>query len=121
MRDIKFKIWDSEFEEFSDYHFNRTAFNNFIKTNTRFYLLQYTGLKDQQGKGDEIYEGDYFEQHGIKWFVEWQEDLCRFVLTTGFGYDSKNCVDLTCDEVFYLKIKGNKQELNKANSKQHNS
>lgn len=68
---------------------------------------QYTGIKDQQGNGYGIYEGDYFEQHGVKWFVEWQDDLCRFVLTTGFGYDSKNCVDLTCDEVYYLKIKGN--------------
>lgn len=72
-------------------------------------LMQFTGLKDQGGKGQDIYEGDYF-QTDKKWFVEWQEDLCRFVLTTGNGYDSKNCVDLTCDEVYYLKIAGNKYE-----------
>lgn len=70
---------------------------------------QYTGLRDQGGTGKFIYEGDYFETHK-KWFVEWQEDNCKYVLTTGKGYDSINCVDLTCDEVYYLKVKGNKHE-----------
>ena len=56
MREIKFKVWDKVNKIMVDMH----AMEYFAKTETRnqdrFELMQYTGLKDKNGK--EIYEGD---------------------------------------------------------------
>ncbi|MNL06119.1 YopX protein [compost metagenome] len=117
MRELKFRAYCNIGDENKMLYFTEGKYDNglwFEHTSNHIDeylspLMQFTGLKDQGGKGQDIYEGDCF-QTDKKWFVEWQEDLCRFVLTTGNGYDSKNCVDLTCDEVYYLKIAGNKYE-----------
>ena len=42
--------------------------------------------------------------------VEFIEDSCRYVLTTGKGYDTRNCIDLTCDTIFYHEVIGNIHE-----------
>ncbi len=62
-------------------------------------VSQFTGLTDKN-KID-IYQGDSFNIKGVKYTVVWQSDSCRYVLTTGFGYDTRNCFDLTCDSIFY--------------------
>lgn len=69
MRDIKFRAWNEVLEKMY-------SWNEFLNTNmkqtfiapesTAMILMQYTGLKDKNGK--EIYEGDivkakFFEKH----------------------------------------------------------
>jgi len=54
-REIKFKVWDTEFNEFTEYHKNRALVTEINKCD-RFVFLQFTGLHDKNGV--EIYEGD---------------------------------------------------------------
>ena len=55
MREIKFRVWKKNTNEmFYDVQ-NDYYFETFINSK-RFELMQYTGLKDKNGK--EIYEGD---------------------------------------------------------------
>ena len=84
MREIKFKAWDK---------LNKDMFNvesiNFqerrVYKNTVSYrkfedidLMQYTGLKDKNGK--EIYEGDIVTLHNGKYKVIFNTEEARFVL-----------------------------------------
>lgn len=65
MRDIKFRVWDKRwnkmiydvqdtFEE--NYTLGIDYFGQYLKNEDSFEVMQYTGLKDCNGK--EIYEGD---------------------------------------------------------------
>lgn len=73
-------------------------------------ISQFTGLKDVNET--EIYEGDTFSINGSTMFVEYIEDRCCYVLTTGYGYDTRNCKDLNCDTVYGLEITGNIHDKN---------
>ncbi|XRD24074.1 YopX family protein [Lysinibacillus fusiformis] len=54
MKEIKFRAWDKEFKRFSENVLNHTIAD--INFHTDYEWMQYTGLKDKNGK--EIYEGD---------------------------------------------------------------
>lgn len=68
MREIKFRIWDNEEKtmienkdiyslNFGEYiYFSSVSVGGFIWNDCDYQLMQYTGLKDKNGK--EIYEGD---------------------------------------------------------------
>ena len=92
MRDIKFRIWDTENNEMlkvqeldfePTFYGGRIAirpdqYNNYFDTEDMI-LMQYTGLKDKNGK--EIYEGDIIQYEDItKGLVRYSEKYAQYVL-----------------------------------------
>jgi hypothetical protein len=69
---------------------------------------QFTGLYDKNNT--KIFEGDYFLINDKKFIVEYVDDQASYVLTTGLGYDTPNCIDLNCDVVYGKCVAGNVHE-----------
>lgn len=112
-REIKFRAWDSKKERmFPVYGLG----NDFVTEDTidgvdpghnaftgeelkeRIILMQYTGLKDKNGK--EIYEGDIVENEFGKKLVEWRDG--------GFVYLERfMTIFLQHEEVSKLEVIGN--------------
>ena len=86
MREIKFRAWDKEDKEFVTSVFNMLLRIGEPLENERFEFMQYTGLKDKNGK--EIYEGDIITHvnegacDGTE--VKWKEDTAQFVNVWGW-------------------------------------
>ena len=67
MREIKFRAWDKKLKEFNDIlrmtldgdRIEEDDYGNMPNMKDDIILMQYTGLKDKNGK--EIYEGDIVE------------------------------------------------------------
>lgn len=96
-REIKFRAWDKQLKEMFDVesiNFNEdivyvnSRSRNHIETQRRVSddictLMQYTGLKDKNGK--EIYEGDIVEVEAVRMIVEF--GTARFIGRYGNGLD----------------------------------
>ncbi len=92
MRDIKFRIWDTENKEMlkvqeldfePTFYGGRIAirpdqYNDYFDTEDMI-LMQYTGLHDKNGK--EIYEGDILRFNEVDTaIVEWNEKYAYFMV-----------------------------------------
>lgn len=69
MREIKFRVWEYEFDIPKMIYQNKESLRVFFSSYSTTNLMQYTGLKDKNGK--EIYEGDILLWEGGPSLVKW--------------------------------------------------
>ena len=117
MREIKFRAWDNLNKRMitSGIFFNNTLMQ--LKTAPNIELMQYTGLKDKNGK--EIYEGDIVEVSYYDYTEEgcelsnhqvvWCNDYPAFDLEPHIDYES-NALQYVLHEYPVCKVIGNLYE-----------
>jgi uncharacterized phage protein (TIGR01671 family) len=127
MREIRFRAWNNSGKYFhpldddGDYFFRDDGDGLYLEDKhgkcKDTVLLQYTGLKDRNGK--EIYEGDVMTQandYGITYrfgragIVSYESDCGCFIVSLPGCNKNQHHEFLTCDIAFECKVIGNTYE-----------
>lgn len=119
MRDIKFRCWDTENKQMlkvQELDFEDTFYGGRLSIRADMYndyfdiedmiLMQYTGLKDKNGK--EIYEGDIavYREDGSIGKITWNKEEAGFyfsMLLEDGGYEE----EMICDYINNIEVIGN--------------
>lgn len=100
MREIKFRAWDKELKEWTNYSisningniidfYNKEAgFWETDKEGERFALCQYTGLKDKNNR--EIYEGDIVRNFGSDYVPVYTKGIYMALNTEQLKYPEEH-------------------------------
>jgi len=102
MREIKFRAWDKKNKKMDMFAHNRAYFGSRAENPKAFddiILMQYTGLKDKNGK--EIYEGDivkYCEEYIQEDLIKWSNGIIEYG-GSGFKIDGKGELDFYGDDI----------------------
>jgi len=123
MREIKFRAWDENvgviysWEDLKEYHSIVAVFHAVLSGElSNCKVMQYTGLKDSQGR--EIYEGDIVSYRGNLITEDWEnidaEDWeydtkvdvvtmerfpCYWLKNESFGYEGEDLVTVSDTEI----------------------
>lgn len=92
MREIKFRVWDKKIKFMISWNKLLEAYDlhNLLElTDKRFEIMQFTGLKDKNGK--EIFEGDIIEYKNTNWVVRFE--MGSFSLFTGIENLSESLIE----------------------------
>ena len=121
MRDIKFRVWDTEENKFKETGFMINQYGSLMQygefekmkkiSRDRYKILQYTGLKDKEGK--EIYEGDISKtEFCLKGLVFYDDGGFKLTSERGGILNKKIFDELNNDliKLNELKVIGNKYE-----------
>ena len=107
MQEIKFRAWDKEKKQmlFVTFEFlmaEKSYFRDALRYK-KYILMQYTGLKDKNGK--EIYEGDICKFHS---FMENKTKIADVIYIDGcFELSNSELVKEVLEEYVGLEIIGN--------------
>lgn len=115
MREIKFRAWNEKQKTMLDVFDSTKQIEFYIPLAEDWELMQYTGLKDKNGK--EIYEGDIITwrpkgAYKDRWettIVEWNSNKGKWFFGYRHAYVSR-FMSYTFDQVANLKVIGNIQE-----------
>lgn len=94
MREVKFRAWHLGDKRIVPWHEMRDDhYDLYELCNNGHTLMQYTGLKDRNGK--EIYESDILQDSGgHKWSVGWHDDhACFGVVSINAPYVVTEIID----------------------------
>jgi hypothetical protein len=104
MREIKFRAWDKDKNKMTEWDILKDRYGYF--NSNSFIVMQYTGLKDKNGK--EIYEGDIL-------YIDWKDSrYSPHINKYPVAWNTKNaCWDLheggspQNDAKKYMEVVGN--------------